>query len=172
MSVRDFAADLNDPATAHAEEAVMAWLRHSYGGAVEDARHRHGPFDFVLNLTYDVKCSKWLAREGRVHFEYEHVYHSGQRKPGWSTKEALQYVIYVNPETWEAHLIRMRTWRAHVEDRLWHAQEQGRDAPLGWIHSNARNREYTTMAWSIPLDELREAGHIVVRSWRLQPRGA
>lgn len=170
--MRDFLRDVSDPTNILAEELVGDWLRSSYGGAVVDERAQHGPFDWSLRLTYDVKCSKWLAREGRVHYEYEHAYHSGRRAPGWSTKQELQYVIYVNPSTWEAHLIRMRTWRAHVEDRLWHAQEQGRDAPAGWIHSESKNREYVTRSWSIPLAELREEPGIVVRSWQLQQKGA
>lgn len=167
--MRDFLHDVNDRPNVLAEELVGAWLRRSYGGAVADARREHGPYDYSLHLTYDVKCSKWLAREGRIHYEYEHAYPGGHSKPGWSTKQELQYVVYVNPETWEAHLIRMKFWRAHVEDRLWHAQEQGRDTPSGWIHSESRNREYVTRSWSMPLDELREVERVVVRSFRLHP---
>jgi len=170
--MRDFRRDVSDPDNVRAEELVGDWLRRSYGDAVQDARRQHGPYDFALRLTYDVKCSKWLAREGRVHYEYQHVYQRGGSKPGWSTKPELEYVVYVNPQTWEAHWIRMRTWRAHVEDRLHHAQDNRGGVPLGWIHSESKNRDYVTHSWSMPLDELRDVGGIVVLSRLLVEAGA
>jgi len=170
--MRSFDRDVADPNTLRAEELVGDWLRRNYGEAVEDTREEKGAYDYALRLTYDVKCSRWLAREGRVHYEYESVYGDGRRRPGWSTKLELEYVIYVNPASWEAHLIRMRHWRAHVQDRLWSAHEEGRDAPRGWIHSESKNPNYVTLAWSMPLDELRAIEGVIVRSWTLQTESA
>jgi len=165
--MRDFETELRDPDVQRAEELVYDYLHKTYGPHVVDVRDSHKAYDFVLQQRLDVKSSRWLAAEGRVHYEFEHVYHDGRRKPGWGVNLDLDVVVYVNRATWEAHFIRMMRWRAHIEDRLWHAQEMGLDKPADWILSESRNRSYTTLAWSMPLAELREAGKIVVHTGRL-----
>lgn len=167
--MRDFKTDLHDPDTQRAEELVYAYLHKTYGRHVVDVRDSYAAYDFVLQQRIDVKSSRWLAREDRVHYEFEHVHHNGQSKPGWAVNLDLDVVVYVNRRTWEAHFIRMTRWRAHIEDRLFHAQEMGLDKPVDWILSKSRNRAYTTLAWSMPLAELREAGKIVVHTGRLVP---
>lgn len=171
--MRDFEADASDDRNREAEEMIGDWLRSQYNAEIIDMRDMHLPYDWAVRwgFTLDVKTSRWLDRENRVHYEYEHQFADGRREPGWSVKPDPQFVVYVNRHTFEAHLINMREWRLHVQDRLWHAEEQGRDAPLGWIHSVAQSKSRTgswkTLAWSMPLDELREAG-LVWKSWPLR----
>lgn len=175
--MRDFDADATDRTNRQAEELVGRWLRGRYDAEVIDRRDSHGAFDWQVRwgFTLDVKTSRWLDKDDRVHYEYRHLYDGGGEGDGWSVKEGLDYVVYVNRATLEAHLIAMREWRAWVEDRLWHATEQGREKPEGWIHSEARSRSRTgswrTLAWSIPLNQLREA-ELVWHSWQLAERGA
>lgn len=171
--MRDFDADSTEAVNREAEELVGAWLRAQYDAEIIDMRDMHLPYDWAVRwgFTLDVKTSRWMDREDRVHYEYELVFADGRRTPGWSVKPDPQFVIYVNRRTFEAHLINMREWRMHVQDRLWHAQEQRRQKPEGWIHSVSRSKSRTgtweTLSWSMPLDELREAG-LVWKSWPLR----
>jgi hypothetical protein len=171
--MRDFEADATDDKNREAEELVGRWLRERYDAEIIDMRDMHLPYDWAVRwgFTLDVKTSRWMDRENRVHYEIELRHANGKREPGWSVKPDPQFVVYVNRRTFEAHLISMREWRLHVQDRLWHAEEQGRDKPDGWIWSESPSRsrtgQWVTLAWSIPLDELREAG-LVWMSWPLR----
>lgn len=143
--MRDFDADSTEAVNREAEELIGKWLRDQYDAQVIDTRSHHLPYDWEVrwSFTLDVKTSRWLSREGRVHYEYEHQFENGDRRPGWSVKDHPQFVVYVNRDTFEAHLINMREWRLHVQDRLWHAQEQGLRGPADWIHSEAKNKSRT-----------------------------
>jgi hypothetical protein len=177
-----YRADVANPLHREAEDRFERRAIAEFGAPnVLDRRPEFGACDFRIlprgeraGIVWDcdVKCDQLAHQTKRIPFEERHVYPDGTYKLGWGYCDDLDYVVFVLPHGgWRALWFRVRSLKAHVEDRLHHAQwwdpetgEEVEGAPAGWARiSNAeRNTErgYRTEGWAIPLREVRELIHL------------
>lgn len=174
MTYRD---DVADPLNEEAEERFyLAAVRRFGALAVEDTRDLHLAGDFIIRhgecveWRVDVKCDRQAYRSRRVPYEEGHLYRNGRFQVGWGPDESLDFVVFVTPEDWCARWVKLREFRAHVEDRCTQAGEWGEFdvLPGGWarIDNAERNvdRGYRTQGYAVPLAEIE---HCIVDVWDL-----
>jgi hypothetical protein len=180
------AADYTNPLHIETEDRFERRAVAEYGAAnVINRRPEHGHADFRIMpegeraaavWDCDVKCDQRMHQTRRIPFEERHVYPDGRWERGWGYYTDLDYVVFVSPHGgWRALWFRVSELKAHVEERLHHAQqwdpiaeEEVEVAPAGWVRINNAERNvergYRTEGWAIPLREVKE---LIVREWDL-----